>query len=161
MEIRKIDIGDTKDFWQLQKQLNSETKFMMLEPDEREFNFGKAVADVARTDFTVAAIDNGKFVGYLSADCGKYRRVSKTAYIIVGILKAYQHQGIGQKFFERLDVWAKEKQIKRLELTVLITNNAAIALYQKNGFEIEGVRKQSMCLDGEFIDEFYMGKVYK
>ncbi|WP_234922806.1 GNAT family N-acetyltransferase [Lactococcus cremoris] len=44
-------------------------------------------------------------------------------------------------------------------MTVMINNYAAIALFQKQGFTIEGVRRESMCVDGEFIDEFYMSKI--
>ena len=33
-------------------------------------------------------------------------------------------------------------------------------LYEKNGFEIEGIKKKSMLVDGVYVDEFYMAKLY-
>ncbi len=161
MKIRRIDIGDVQEFWQLQKQLDNETKFMMFEPDERKFNLGRAVGAIARMDFLIGAEENGKLVGFLSAQCGKPQRIKHQAYIVVGILQEFQHQGLGQQFFTQLDEWATTHEIKRLELTTMITNAPAIALYQKNGFSIEGVRRQSMQIGGEFIDEFYMGKIFE
>ncbi|PCR99508.1 GNAT family N-acetyltransferase [Lactococcus fujiensis] len=160
MQIRRLDIGDTEAFWNLQKQLDQETKFMMLEPDERKYEIGKAVGNIARMDFAYTAVENGKLVGFLSAVCGGYRRIRKTAYIVVGILQDYQHQGIGHELFLELNQWAIEKEVQRLELTVRTDNTRAIALYRKNGFEIEGLRRRSMFIDGEFVDEFYMSKIF-
>ncbi|WP_374284876.1 N-acetyltransferase family protein [Lactococcus sp.] len=161
MKIRRIDIGDTEAFWKLQKQLDQETTFMMLEPDERKYELGQAVAKVAHTDFIIGAEDNRQLIGYLSAERGHYHRVKDTAYLIIGILKVYQGQGLGHQFFKALDEWSREEKIHRAELTVMINNTQAIALYQKNGFAIEGVRKDAMCIDGCYIDEFYMSKIYE
>jgi RimJ/RimL family protein N-acetyltransferase len=38
-------------------------------------------------------------------------------------------------------------------------NERGIALYKKCGFEIEGMKKKSLYIDGEWIDEYYMGKI--
>ena len=46
----------------------------------------------------------------------------------------------------------------RIELTVICNNNIAKSLYEKNGFVVEGVKKNSMVIDGEYVDEFYMAK---
>ena len=58
-------------------------------------------------------------------------RISHTAYIITGILKAYHRQGIGSKFFNMLDEWAGENGIVRLELTVECVNTGAKHLYER------------------------------
>ena len=46
-----------------------------------------------------------------------------------------------------------------LELTVMTHNTAGIALYKKQGFAIEGTKRHSLLLNGQFIDEFYMSKL--
>ena len=61
--------------------------------------------------------------------------------------------------FEQLEKWALLNSITRLELTVVCTNKAALALYKKMGFKIEGIKENSMIVDGSYIDEYYMGKV--
>ncbi len=38
-------------------------------------------------------------------------------------------------------------------------NLGAVALYEKAGFAIEGTRKQSMLVDGSYVDEHYMAKL--
>ena len=133
MRIRRIDLCDARLFWDVQKQLDTESKFMMLEPEERRFDFSRTIGRISRFDFLVGAV--------------------------VGIIEEFQHQGIGSQLFEELERWAKEKAVKRLELTVMINNYAAIALFQKHGFTIEGVRREAVCVDGKYIDEFYMSKI--
>ena len=59
-----------------------------------------------------------------------------------------------------MDLWAKEILITRLELTVMCPNIVAKHLYEKNGFKIEGIKKMSMLVDGEYVDEFYIAKLY-
>jgi RimJ/RimL family protein N-acetyltransferase len=41
----------------------------------------------------------------------------------------------------------------------MVHNQAGIALYKKRGFEIEGVRRHAMVVNGSYVDEYYMGKV--
>ena len=82
-----------------------------------------------------------------------------TADIVVGIREAYRRQRIGSKFFQRLDDWAQENGIIRLELSVECENIAAKNLYEKSGFKVEGIRKKSMKVGGRFVDEYYMGKI--
>ena len=38
-------------------------------------------------------------------------------------------------------------------------NLNAIKLYEKVGFIKEGVKKNSLLVDGNYVDEYYMGKI--
>lgn len=106
------------------------------------------------------AVDNDKIVGYIRAERGIFNRVFHTAYIVVGILKEYGGKGIGTTFFKNVDQWARENGITRLELTVECCNHAARHLYEKSGFKVEGIREKSMLVEGSFVDELYMAKIY-
>jgi RimJ/RimL family protein N-acetyltransferase len=33
------------------------------------------------------------------------------------------------------------------------------SLYQKMGFQVEGIKKDSLLVDGVYVDEYYMGKI--
>jgi RimJ/RimL family protein N-acetyltransferase len=55
--------------------------------------------------------------------------------------------------------WAKEVGISKLELSVIKENTNAQKLYKKLGFDIEGDRKNALIINGQFVDEFYMGKL--
>jgi RimJ/RimL family protein N-acetyltransferase len=57
------------------------------------------------------------------------------------------------------ELWAHRHRVHRLELTVMAHNAAAVALYEKAGFVIEGTRRHSMLIDGSYVDEYYMAKL--
>lgn len=166
MLVRSVKTEDAESFFHMMCMLDNETPFMMYEPDERESKTpdisglkGRIDDAVSGGDLLLVAVEEEEIVGYIWAERGKLNRILHTAYIVVGIREAYRHQGIGTEFFKKLDEWARENNIVRLELTVECANTAAIHLYEKNGFVVEGRRMKSMKLDGEFVDEFYMAKL--
>ena len=58
-----------------------------------------------------------------------------------------------------LEKEALKKGITRFELDVSVKNKIAINLYKKMGFVIEGERKNSYLIDGEFDDDYIMAKI--
>lgn len=162
---RKLQLQEAEDFWNLMNELDNETKFMLYEPEERAKNrniplFIKAIeGSITGDDFLMVAECGGEMAGYIWAQKGGLNRILHTAHVVVGVLENYRGKGIGTEFFKRLDQWAVEKQVTRLELTVMRPNTAAKHLYEKSGFEVEGIRKNSMRVDGQFVDEYYMAKL--
>lgn len=56
--------------------------------------------------------------------------------------------------------WADTNGIQKITLNVLETNTNAIKLYQKLGFEIEGILKKDKLLsDGKLYNTIMMGRV--
>lgn len=163
MQYRKLVKTDAERFWEMMNQLDHETKYMLYEPGERIKNIARIESlienSVEGEDFLLVAEENDKIVGYISAQKGGLKRIAHLAYIVVGILQNYRGKGIGTEFFKQLDNWAEEKKITRLELTVICENEIAKHLYEKNGFEIEGVKRKSVLVDGIYLDEFYMAKI--
>lgn len=166
MIIREIEKTDAKSFLNILLQLDRETKNMMFEPEERPKDV-KQVEDIIEQfqqvhSLILIASDGGgdEIVGFLTAEIGLYKRIRHSAYIVIGILPEYQGKGIGTNFFEKLDEWARQRKLTRLELTVMVHNEGAIHLYKKNGFEIEGVKRKSMIVDGKYVDEYYMARIF-
>ena len=163
MQYRKLVKTDAERFWEMMNQLDHETKYMLYEPGERIKNIARIESlienSVEGEDFLLVAEENDKIVGYISAQRGGLKRIAHSAYIVVGILQNYRGNGIGTEFFKQLDNWAEEKKITRLELTVICENEVAKNLYEKSGFEIEGIKRQSVLVDGIYLDEFYMAKI--
>ena len=165
MNIRFVQNKDTESLFHMMCILDEETPFMMYEPGERKKNINainnlKHKINNASDDFILIAENrHGEIVGYIWAERGRFNRILHTAYIVIGIRKEYQQQGIGTEFFKQLDQWAKANGIVRLELTVECNNMVAKHLYEKYGFVVEGIRRKSMKLDHEFVDEFYMAKL--
>ena len=162
--IREIQESDAGPFLALCLQMDEETRFMMLEPGERTTTLEeqeKRIRDILSKDNQIifVAQEQGALIGYLAAFGGGYARNKHEVYIVVGILEAFTSRGIGTALFERLDAWAYEHHIHRLELTVMVHNTKGVRLYQKMGFEIEGTKRDSLFVDGKYVDEYYMGKI--
>ncbi len=165
MHIRPILPTDAPAFLDLLHALDRETKFMYFEPGERTStleDIQQRIERVLSTDNSavlVADPGDGRLAGHISASGGASARSRGTVYIVVGIRQQFTGQGLGARLFAGLEAWARRAGVHRLELTVMAHNTRGVALYQKRGFVIEGVKKHSMLVDGCYIDEYYMGKI--
>lgn len=165
MIIRKPKLSDTDNFFNMLVNLDNETKFMLFEPGERGTDTSRVKAMIENSEsgyhLLLIADDGNEIVGFISAQRGLTNRIKHSAYIVVGIRQAYRGKGIGTKFFQKLDKWAQENKVTRLELTVLCPNTIAKHLYEKNGFVVEGLKKHTVLLDGKYVDEYLMAKIYE
>lgn len=163
--VRKSKAEDANKMLKMLLKLDKETKFMMLEPGERSTNVngieGMINAAINGGNLLLVAEYESEIVGFLSAQRGGANKIRHTAYIVVGMRQRYRNKGIGTQLFKELDKWAMESGVSRLELTVMCQNEAAKHLYEKNGFVVEGIKKNSIFMDGNYIDEYYMGKVFE
>lgn len=165
MEFRTITLDEVDAFWELQNQLDSETKFMLYEAGERKKDLGP-IEELIRPvveglDFLEVAEVEGQLVGYLSAKRGRVARTQHAVYVVTGVLKTFQNRGIASTFFKHLDTWALENGVKRMELVVMAPNESAIHVYKKGGFDVEGILRYAVVVDGKYIDEYTMAKLFE
>ncbi len=160
--IRQVREEESEKYLHLLKQLDEETDFILYEPGERKTTIEemrsiiKASIDLSSPIF-VAEVEH-TLVGYLTTNRINANKVKHTVFIAVGILKEFTGKGIGTKFFNELETWAKNNGVIRIGLTVMVNNEQGIHLYKKKGFKIEGLKEKSIKIDGELIDEYYMAK---
>jgi RimJ/RimL family protein N-acetyltransferase len=164
--IREILPDDAARFLELCLNLDAETSFMMYEPGERQTTVAgqRDIIEQIRSTAhsTIIVADTGReLAGYVAANGGEFNRVRHTAYIVAGVRQAYAGQGIGTLLFTALDEWARTTELRRLELTVRADNAAAIHLYQKMGYDIEGTKRDSLLVVDELVDELYMAKLLR
>jgi RimJ/RimL family protein N-acetyltransferase len=162
--IRQITVDDAAAFLAMRAQVDLETRFMMLEPGERQTTVEQErerIANMLKADNkqTFLAEDDGQLVGWLWANGGDFRRNHHCVHIVIGIKAAYTNQGIGTRLFQACEAWARERGLHRLELTVMTHNQLGIALYKKMGFQIEGTAPDALRVDGEYVDLHYMSKL--
>jgi ribosomal protein S18 acetylase RimI-like enzyme len=75
----------------------------------------------------------------------------------MSVLKAYHGLGIGSFMMETLIKAAKDLGKMKMELDVRVDNEAAIALYKKYGFVIEGTLSNAIYVDQKMVDLYVMG----
>ena len=165
MKIRRCEINDADNMLKMLLELDKETEYMLFEADERPNDINRVKAMINQSingdNLLLIATEDDNIIGFLSAQRGIIRKIKHTAYIVVGIREKFRGKGIGKKLFCELDLWAKENNISRLELTVICPNSMPKQLYEKNGFEVEGTKRNSIFMNGKYIDEYYMSKIYK
>lgn len=167
MTIRPIRIDDAERYLKMLQQLDSETKNMMYEPGERKTTVQEMkvkIEDSLKSGSLILIIEDTTkhcIGGFLALEKGFANRIKHSAYLVVGILSAYQGQGLGKRLFQEMESWTREHHIIRIELTVMTHNKPGIHLYQKMGFTIEGTKVKSLMVDGELVDEYYMAKLYE
>ncbi len=93
-----------------------------------------------------------------SADCriGSLNKTGHTASFGVAVCKKYRNLGIGTILMKELMKWAEDKGAEKLWLSVFSTNERAIALYKKLGFEPECVKRGQFKVNGKYVDEIVM-----
>ncbi|KAA0550435.1 GNAT family N-acetyltransferase [Bacillus sp. BGMRC 2118] len=160
LNIRPIKLEDAESFLNLCKMLDQETAFMLYEPNERKTtaleqkHMIERVTSDKRSTILLAEIQDN-IVGFLALFSNKNNRNKHSAYIVIGILQEYTGRGIGTALLKHGIQWAKEHELHRLELTVMVHNERGIALYEKMGFQREGMKRHSLSVDGQWIDEYY------
>jgi RimJ/RimL family protein N-acetyltransferase len=164
VEIRTATPGDAAALLALKRALDRETRFMLLEPDERtetEADLEEELRAIeARANSVVlVAEEAGELVGYVEASGGRVRRNAHTAHVVIGVRRSHGGRGIGRRLLEELDRWAGDHAVSRLELTVMTINEPAIGLYRRVGYEVEGTRRAALLVDGEPVDELWMAKI--
>ena len=78
----------------------------------------------------------------------------------VYVAPSSQRQGVGtalvQEVLSLCDNWL---MLRRVELTVVVANDGARALYERLGFVVEGRRRDSVISRGRYLDELLMSRL--
>lgn len=161
--IRTAEHGDARSLAALQKTVESESDFMLYGKDERTQSTQKVRKQIIEWkqsghSVIIIAILNGQHVGFLMIVGNDAQRAAHRATIDLGLQKDAQGKGIAKALLEKAEDWCKEKGISRLEVTVVEENKPARNLYEKAGFQSEGVRKKSMMIQDKPHNELYLAK---
>jgi RimJ/RimL family protein N-acetyltransferase len=163
MEIRKIQIEDAKNLLNLLKKLDAETTFLLYEKDERNSTIEQQRKNIQeqleKGSLTFVLEDNKKLVGYVFGNIFTANRKKHCMNLAIAILQEYTGKGYGTKLMNTIEEYAINNGITRLELEVAKTNKVAISLYQKTGFEKEGIKRNAFLVNGKYEDELLMAKI--
>ena len=165
MNIREIKLEDAENFAKLIIDIENQADFMLYGAGERNTTTEKqrkqieVIEKSPNSTIFVAEETSGKLVGYAFAIGSTAKRKKHSVYLVIGILEEFTGKGIGTKLFQVLEEWAINHSIFRLELTVVKQNEAAVGLYKKMGYQIEGTKINSLIIEGNSFDEYYMAKI--
>ena len=84
----------------------------------------------------LVAVEGGEVVGYV----GSQSVLDGADMMNIAVHPDYRNQGIGHALIEELIILLQKKDVISLSLEVRVSNESAIGLYHKMGFEMIGKR---------------------
>lgn len=164
IRVREARPADAAGVIELFQKLYAETSFMLYEPGEWTPNpedYARRLEEAWNAEAGVMFVceSDGDLIGVVFGNRGMARRTRHSLYVVIGMIQQWVGRGVGRALLQALEARARAKGIHRLELTVDAANQRAIALYEKCGFEREGLKRHSRRIEGAYFDELYMSKL--
>ncbi len=163
MIIRFLEIHDVADFRELRLHALREAPTAFGSDYEREAQFSLdefasrlCLDDPANGVF--GAFDGAKLVGMLGfARENRVKRAHIAALWSVYVLPEWREQGIAARLLDEAVAHARRLNgIRQIMLAVTANNEPARRLYFSRGFEIFGLERDALCVDGTYFDEEHM-----
>ena len=106
----------------------------------------------------VLIIIENEIVGIASITSVQKERMKHNGTLGISIRKKYWGIGLGSEIMTYLIDWAKSNKItKKINLLVREDNIRGVKLYEKFGFEKEGLLKKDICVNGVYYNTIAMG----
>jgi len=102
------------------------------------------------------ALDGDRVVGWADIFPSWAHAVAHCGSLGMGVHPDYRRQGLGQRLLAACIEKVWRKGLTRIELEARADNHAAVALYQKLGFEHEAIKARAMRFDGVYFDAVQM-----
>lgn len=165
--IRKATVEDTEEILHISNEVAGETSNFSYAKGEyymtydQQYTYISNIKDSKNSCFFVGIID-GKIVGSITFVSSSRKRLEHRGEMGIAVLKNYWGIGIGSALIKCFLKWARQNEVtKKIDLLVREDNIAAIALYIKYGFKIEGKISMGMRVDNRTYDIYMMGKMLK
>ncbi len=102
------------------------------------------------------ALSGDKVIGWCDV-LPEEKEITKHVGVMgVGVLPEFRGKGIGRRLIETTLDKAKSQGITRIELWVFEDNKKAFELYKRMGFEVEGLKRNAIKIDGVYKNEHIM-----
>jgi ribosomal protein S18 acetylase RimI-like enzyme len=117
------------------------------------------VLDGLRNGMTqFVAVDDGRVVGWCDVNPKTHTTLRHSGVLGMGVAASHRGRGIGAALLRATLDAATANGIGRVELVVRADNAAAIALYERHGFELEGRLRDYLLVDGVAYDALAMAR---
>lgn len=117
--------------------------------------------DPQRSLYLVAERDE-EVVGWLELHRSPASRLRHVAILTLAVAPTARRRGVGRALLKSCYGWCRRVGVLKVSLNVRSSNSAAIALYESEGFEVEGSERKQIRLPaaqgGGFEDNILMGK---
>jgi RimJ/RimL family protein N-acetyltransferase len=117
--------------------------------------------EVEKNSVQLLAFKGDTMVGEINCQGMDQIPLNHVTILSMSVDSQYRSCGIGTRLMQAVINWVKENdQIKRVELYTFATNTIAHRLYRKFGFRQEGIRKKFVKIEGRYIDDVIMARLF-
>lgn len=158
--IRPADPRDASELVALANAVGSEPEGWLISTNNwrsvaEERRYLKSLRRYPHAAVYVAEVPDG-IVGRLSVGRDPHPASQHVADLGLMVAKRHRREGIGWALLEQAVTWGRSVGVRKLELHVFPHNSAAIALYERFGFEREGFRKRHYRRPDGYVDAILM-----
>ncbi|MBN2200523.1 GNAT family N-acetyltransferase [bacterium] len=107
---------------------------------------------ISRKDVQIVAVSGNEFAGWCDVTRLDLPGFGHCGRLGMGVAASFRGRGIGTALLKEALRRARENGLSRVELEVFASNEAAIRLYLKTGFVMEGRKIGARILDGNTDD---------
>ena len=108
----------------------------------------------------VAVLEDGTVIGCAGLTVCSNPRMRHVGTVGLFVHTDYQNQGVGTALMKAvLDLADNWLMLVRVELEVFADNERAIHLYEKLGFEKEGLMRMTTVRNGRYVDDYKMARI--
>jgi RimJ/RimL family protein N-acetyltransferase len=125
---------------------------------EQEIEFLSAHVQQDNAVMFVAESD-GRIVGNIGFVGGKLAELSHAGEFGVSVARGYRGSGVGTLLIGALQAWAPAHGVTRIEVHAFSTNPGGLRLYERLGYEREGLLRRAAMVDGEPVDILVLSKL--
>ncbi|MGY8959361.1 MAG: N-acetyltransferase family protein [Alphaproteobacteria bacterium] len=160
---RPAESSDAQALYDFGETLLAESSFLLRSPGERARSADEMRMVIERfAEYPQLLLLNAwrgaDVVGEAVVMGGEFIRNRYSGVIGLGVLQAHGGKGLGRELLTRVEDFGRKIPLHRLELTVMAPNDRAKRLYESLGYVAEGVKRDSLYIDGEYVDEIMMAK---
>jgi len=159
IEIRRVEPSDglaIKEIYACKSVYNATLQL----PYPSQQLWDKRLSNLPDNVYAFVATLDGSVVGNIGLEVNKNPRRRHVASFGMGVKDEVQGRGIGKSLLETtLDLADNWLNLIRIELTVYTDNDAAIGLYKKFGFTIEGESAMYAYRDGHYVSALQMARI--
>ncbi len=159
-KIRQIREEDIESFREAVDVVARERRYLYLtEAPPIEQLAAMVRANIARGSPHLVLVDGDLVVGWCNIFPVGRPVQAHVGFVAMGLRPEWRDKGLGTNLMQQALAASDAYGFTRIELTVYADNARARALYRKLGFVEEGVKRQSVIIDGVAFDEIIMARV--
>jgi putative acetyltransferase len=157
--VRRAEPGDYESIWRTFQDEEAYAGTLQLPFASKEL-WRKRLAEFPEDDFFLVACIGGEIVGNAGLHRFRQQRRAHAMHLGMAVQTRFHGRGVGSALMAAMvDLADNWLHVFRLELTAYADNAAAIALYRKFGFEVEGTHRAYALRDGRYVDALFMARV--